>query len=220
MTSPDQFRAPPPPAVDSSQHAEELLQVLKNRGPRTGRRRTEYETLSAPFWADDLGTATPPGHWNVIAQDPRAPQPALHPGDRAALCVAQPGHRRCGHLLLGYQVFSTAPGAPRPASANSIPRSTRTWCRPPDFIPLMTTPAFPSYTSGPQHIFPRRPSRILEHFFGTDDIEFTVTSEGLPGAVRTFKKTFGMPQKKIGMSRVWGGIHVMSDNLAGPGRPA
>ena len=38
-------------------------------GARDGAERTEYETLSAPFWSDDLGSATPPGHWNVIAQD-------------------------------------------------------------------------------------------------------------------------------------------------------
>src|SRR5207249_5447352 len=31
--------------------------------------RTADQTQIANFWADGAGTATPPGHWNVIAQD-------------------------------------------------------------------------------------------------------------------------------------------------------
>ena len=57
-------------------------------------------------------------------------------------------------------------------------------------------------------------SRLLERYFGTDDIEFTITSDGLPGAVRTFKKLSDARQE-IGMSRIWAGIHVMSDNVEG-----
>ena len=57
-------------------------------------------------------------------------------------------------------------------------------------------------------------ARLLAVFFGTDDIEFSVTSDALPGAVRTFKK-LSDAQKEAGMSRVWGGIHTMSDNLEG-----
>ena len=41
-----------------------------------------------------------------------------------------------------------------------------------------------------------------------------VTSEGLPGAVRSFKKLSDC-RKEIGLSRVFGGIHVMADNTAG-----
>ena len=47
---------------------------------------------------------------------------------------------------------------------------------------------------------------------GTDDIEFSVASDGLPGAVHTFKR-LSDAQREVGMSRVWGGIHTMSDNL-------
>jgi hypothetical protein len=57
-------------------------------------------------------------------------------------------------------------------------------------------------------------SRTIELFFGTDDIEFTATSDGLPGAIRPFKK-ISDARREVGMSRVWGGIHVMSDNLEG-----
>jgi hypothetical protein len=81
----------------------------------------------------------------------------------------------------------------------------------PDFIPLMVSPAFPSYASG-HSTFSAAASRLLERYFGSDDLEFTVTSDGLPGAVRTFKK-LSDARREIGMSRIWAGIHFMSDNL-------
>ena len=81
----------------------------------------------------------------------------------------------------------------------------------PDFIPNMASPPFPSYTSG-HSTFSAAGARILALYFGTDDIEFSITSDGLPGAVRSFKK-LSDAQREAGMSRVWGGIHTMSDNL-------
>src|SRR5690606_32553158 len=68
LESASQFRAPPPPPLDSPEYAAEIAYVNKV-GPRDGAERTEYQTLSTPFWSDDLGSATPPGHWNVIASD-------------------------------------------------------------------------------------------------------------------------------------------------------
>jgi hypothetical protein len=53
---------------------------------------------------------------------------------------------------------------------------------------------------------------VLAHFFGTDNIEFSVGSDGLPGVVHTFK-SLSEASREAGMSRVWGGIHTMSDNL-------
>jgi hypothetical protein len=81
----------------------------------------------------------------------------------------------------------------------------------PDFIPNMPSPPFPTYTSG-HSTFSAAGARILALFFGTDEIEFSVTSDALPGAVRTFTK-LSDAQREAGMSRVWGGIHTMSDNL-------
>ena len=81
----------------------------------------------------------------------------------------------------------------------------------PDFIPNMPSPPFPSYTSG-HSTFSAAGARLLAVFFGSDDIEFSVTSDALPGSVRTFKK-LSDAQKEAGMSRVVGGIHTMADNL-------
>lgn len=211
MTACDQFRAPPPPTLDSKEFADELAYVAKVGG-RDGAERTEYETLSTPFWADDLGSATPPGHWNVIAQDLVRRQ-KLSVAETARLFAllnfanADAGIS-CWDSKFFYRTWRPETGI-RELDTATNPHAVPN----PDFIPNMSSPAFPSYTSG-HSTFSSAASRILERFFGTDDIEFTTLSDGLPGAVRSFKK-LSDARKEIGMSRVWGGIHTMSDNLAG-----
>jgi len=211
MKTPAQFRAPPPMKIDSKEYAEELAYVAKV-GPRDNAERTEYQTLSTPFWMDDLGSATPTGHWYQIAQD-----------------LAKRNHLdtvQCARLfaLLGFA------GADAGISCWDSKFFYSTW-RPEngiremdrkinplvvlntEFIPNMAAPAHPDYTSG-HSTFTGAATRLLELYFKTDDIEFTTTSDGLPGAVRTFKK-LSDARREVGMSRVYGGIHTMSANLEG-----
>ncbi len=211
MRSPDQFRAPPPPVLDSKQVADELAEVVR-LGARDHAERTEYQTLSTPFWADDLGSCTPPGHWNVIAQD-LARRNHLSTAETARLFAllnlaeADAGIA-CWDTKFFYRTW-------RPETAiRELDRTRNPHANPqPDFIPNMGSPAFPSYVSG-HSSFSAAGSRILERFFGTDAIEFTATSDGLPGAVRTYQ-SLSACRDEIGMSRVFGGIHVMVDNLEG-----
>ena len=211
MTSPSQFRAPPPPALGSQQYADELAYVVKV-GARDGAERTEYETLTAPFWADDLGSCTPPGHWNVIAQDLARRNHLTTPECARLFALLNLACADAGISCWDSKFFYSTW---RPETAiREITKETNPFTEAhADFIPLMTTPAFPTYTSG-HSTFSAAASRILELYFGTDDIEFTATSDGLPGAVRSYKK-LSEARKEIGMSRVWGGIHFMADNLVG-----
>jgi hypothetical protein len=211
MTSPDQFRAPPPPALDSQEHAEEIAYVVKV-GARDGSERTEYETLTAPFWADDLGSATPPGHWNVIAQDLARRHRLSTPECARLFALLNLACADAGISCWDSKFFYST-WRPETAIREITKEINPHAVAHPDFIPLMGTPAFPSYTSG-HSTFSAAATRIVERFFGTDNIAFTTTSDGLPGAVRTFQK-LSDARKEIGMSRVWGGIHFMSDNLVG-----
>ena len=209
LTAPEQFRAPPPEALGSKEYAEELAFVAK-RGARDNAERTEYETLSTPFWNDDLGTSTPPGHWNQIALA-LARRNKLSVPDAARLFAllnfaeADSGIG-CWETKFFYN-FWRPETALREMEAKTNPNAKVE----PDFIPNMASPPFPSYTSG-HSTFSAAGARILALYFGTDDIEFSITSDGLPGAVRSFKK-LSDAQREAGMSRVWGGIHTMSDNL-------
>jgi hypothetical protein len=212
MTSPEQFRAPPPPAFDSKEAAEEMAEIVRI-GARDNSERTEYQTLAAPFWSDDLGSATPPGHWNVIAQD-LARRNKLSTFETARLFALL--NLACADAGISSWDSKFHYNTWRPETALRDPNIETVnphAARHAEFIPLMASPAFPSYTSG-HSTFSSAGSRIVERFFGTDDIEFTTTSDGLPGAVRTFKK-LSECRDEIGMSRLWGGIHVMSDNIEG-----
>ena len=57
-------RPVPPPSTKSVQFANEVAEVKKFSQNAT---RKEMEIVT--FWADGVGTYTPPGHWNAIAAD-------------------------------------------------------------------------------------------------------------------------------------------------------
>lgn len=69
ISSGSQFRDPVgPPPIASSEYAADLAEV-RDLGSATSATRTADQTEIAQFWADGGGTATPPGHWNRIAQN-------------------------------------------------------------------------------------------------------------------------------------------------------
>jgi hypothetical protein len=209
MTSASQFRSPPPLPITSKEYADELAYVNKV-GPRDGAERSEYETQCTPFWSDDLGTSTPPGHWNMIAQDiARRRNLSVLDSARlfALLNIAEAdGAIQCWETKYFYSAW-------RPETAlRELDAATNPKVAPnPGFIPNMASPPFPAYTSG-HSTFSATGARSLALFFGTDEVEFSVTSDGLPGAVHSFKR-FSDAQREAGMSRIWGGIHTMADNL-------
>jgi hypothetical protein len=55
---------------------------------------------------------------------------------------------------------------------------------------------------------------VLAHFYGTDDVNFTATSDSLPGVVRSFRSLTACADE-VGRSRIYGGIHFQFDNRAG-----
>ena len=67
ITSPDQFRADPPPALDSPEFTQAFNQI-KAIGAANSTTRTAEQTDIARFWAGPSGTVQPPGHWNSIAR--------------------------------------------------------------------------------------------------------------------------------------------------------
>jgi hypothetical protein len=68
IPSNDFFRPNGPPALESEKYAADYNEV-KELGATAGSTRTAEQTKIALFWADGPGTVTPPGHWNIIAQD-------------------------------------------------------------------------------------------------------------------------------------------------------
>lgn len=211
LESSSQFRAPPPPPLDSPEYAQEIAYVNKV-GNRDGAERTEYQTLSTPFWSDDLGSATPPGHWNVIARDIVQTRGFSELEIARIFALINVAGADAGITCWETKYFYSTW---RPETAlREITRESNAHAQTnPGFIPNMASPAFPSYTSG-HSTYTAAMSHMLALCLGTDDVEFTATSDGLPGVIRTYSK-LSDARREVGMSRVWGGIHVMSDNLEG-----
>lgn len=213
LESSKQFRAPPPLPLASAEYAEELAFVNKV-GPRDGADRTEYQTLSTPFWSDDLGSATPPGHWNVIAQGiVKSEGIDADVGKTAWLYAILNIAGADAGITCWETKYYYSTWRPETAIREIEPEHNPKAPKNPDFIPNMASPAFPSYTSG-HSTYTAAMTRMLERCIGKDDIEFTATSDGLPGVVRSYSK-LSDARREVGMSRVWGGIHVMSDNIEG-----
>lgn len=208
MTSGDQFRPAPPPDLTSAEYAAAFDEV-KDLGSLTSATRTADQTDIAKFWADGGGTWTPPGHWNSIAQGIAAQEGNTLAENARMFALLNIGTAdaaiSCWDAKYAYDLW-------RPITAiraadtdgNAGTDQDAAW------TPLLTTPPFPTYTSG-HSTFSGAASSILAAFFGTDNIAFTTPAEGFVVPDRSFN-SFSEAANEAGMSRIFGGIHFQFDN--------
>jgi len=211
MSSGSQFRAPGPPLLTDDAYVASYNEV-QALGRYNSTQRTADQSEIAVFWDDGLGTQTPPGHWNDIAQ----------------IAAAQMGNSLIENLrlfaLLGLTVADAAIvswdskyhyGHWRPYTGivmGDIDGNPVT-ARDTGYRSFITTPPFPSHTSG-HSTFSGSSGRLLANFFGTDDIAFTVGSDGTPGVTRDFE-SLSEASEEAGQSRIYGGIHWQYENRGG-----
>jgi hypothetical protein len=203
MSSSSQFRPPGPPSLDSEQYAEDYNEV-KELGAAIGSTRTQEQTLIALFWADGAGTETPPGHWNSIAQNIAAARGnTLEQNARlfALLNIAMADAAICAWDAKYTFHFW------RPVTAIDVAEPGLNWAS------FIVTPPFPDYVSG-HSTFSGAAATVLELFYGTDDLPFTIGSDFLPGVHRSFE-TCGAAAGEAAESRLYGGIHFRSANQDG-----
>lgn len=211
MTSGSQFQGGGPPALYSAQYAMDFNET-KSIGALNSITRTAYQTQTALFWADGGGTATPPGHWNLIAQSVAQQQGnTLLQNARlfALLNISMADAAICAWDDKYAYNFWRPITAIRLADPSVNPLTTPD----PTWGPLLTTPNFPEYVSG-HSTFSGTAAEVLTDFFATDDITFTTGSDSLPGVERTFT-SFSEAADEAGRSRIYGGIHFeFSDQSA------
>lgn len=211
IASGEQFRRAGPPALTSQRYTEAFNHV-KSLGSKTSTERTEEQTEIAKFWSDGGGTETPPGHWNTVAR----------------IVAAQEGNTLAQNArlfaLLNIALADAAISCwdnkyaynhvrPITAIRNAADDGNPDTEADPAWEPLITTPPFPTYTSG-HGTFSGAASTILAKFYGTDKITFTAGSDGLPGVQRTFH-SFSEAADEAAASRLYGGIHWDYDNYDG-----
>jgi Ca2+-binding RTX toxin-like protein len=210
MSSGDQFRPAAPQALNSQQYATDY-NMVKSLGSSTSATRTEIQTNIAKVWAGGPGTATPPGQWNMIAQNLAESQGnTLYENARLfaqlniALADAAINAWDCKYAFDFWRPITAVQNGGTDGNAATAPDAT--WAS------LLTTPPFPTYTSG-HSTFGGAASTVLTRFFGTDNLTFTLPSEvtGVPN--RTFT-SLRKAADEAGFSRIYGGIHFNFDNLA------
>jgi PAP2 superfamily len=211
MPSSSFVRPPGPPSLDSSQWAADYNEV-KAIGAAVGSSRNAEQSLIAWFWADGVGTETPPGHWNSVAQRVSADRgDSLENRARlfALLNMAMADAAICAWDAKYTYNFWRPVTAIRNGDADGNPATVGD----PSWTSFIVTPPFPDYVSG-HSTFSGAAATVLATFYGTDNISFTVGSDGLPDVTRAFT-SFSAAAKEAALSRLYGGIHFRTANEDG-----
>ncbi len=205
------FRPSGPPNLQSLEYALEYNEV-KLLGEKDESIRTREQTEIALFWADGAGTVTPPGHWNVIAQDVATKRRnSLQQNARLfALMNVAMADAAIGawdakyHYNFWRPVTAIREGD---TDGNLLTVKDSYW------ESLIITPPFPDYISG-HSTFSGAAAAVLSLFYGTPRIRFTTGSDALPGVVREFRSFFEAADEAA-LSRLYSGIHYRSANEDG-----
>jgi hypothetical protein len=202
LTSGSQFRPPPPPALGSAEYRDAYNQV-KSLGGAFSNTRTEDQTEAAFMWVAGAGSVTPPGLWNQVAQSLAAAQSVEENARMFALlnfATADAGIS-CWDAKYEYSFWRPITGI----NLGDTDGNDETLADP-DWVPLISTPAFPAYTSG-HSTFSAAAASILAQWFGSDEFEFSITSDG----ITRFYTSFSDAAHEASMSRIYGGIHWIFD---------
>ena len=202
------FRPNGPPPLGSAKYAADYNEV-KALGENDSTTRTAEQTEIARFWADGAGTVTPPGHWNVIAQDVATDRRlTIRQNARlfALLNVAMADAAIAAWDAKYVYNFWRPVTAIRAGDTDGNPATDPD----PTWMSLIVTPPFPDYISG-HSTFSGAAATVLSLFYGTPRVPFSTTSDALPNVVRDFRG-FLQVAREAALSRMYGGIHYRFAN--------
>lgn len=208
MNRPSQFRPAPPPPLSSRRYLREYNEV-KAIGSQWNSARTPEQDDVARFW-----TANFFSQWNATLRE-IAEQYLDDTGDRARLLalasIAAADSQISAYEAKYHYNFWRPVTAIREGDHDGAPKTIGD----PTWTPLIPTPAFPDHTSG-ANCLTAAITTVLRHYFGTDALEFTVSSSAPDLLVnpRTYQRLSEIEKEMIGV-RVLQGIHFRSAEVAG-----
>jgi membrane-associated phospholipid phosphatase len=200
----DQFRPGAPPTLASAGYARALNEV-KSLGQNTSTTRSADQTVAAKFWPGPIWTT-----WNEIAEN----SVLAHHTDLVrtsrlfALLNLSFADTTIAFYDAKYHYHLWRPITAIREADDLNPAVTAD----PNWTPLLTTAADPSYP-GAHSAISGAGAAVLSSFFGDHD-RIRVTSDVLPGVVRTFD-TYSGAATEAGLSRIYGGVHTRIDHQAG-----
>jgi hypothetical protein len=203
LQSSSQFRSAGPLAIDSPAYATEFNEV-KALGSATSATRTAEQTHIALFWQ-----STPVKTWNEVARTIVINR-NLSLADSARLfamenLAAADASINCWNDKYFFDFWRPVNAIRRAGEdGNAATVADPTWSQ------LINAP-YPEHPSG--HLcLDGVHLRVLETFFGTDEISFGVTSIAFPGEVRPFSR-FSQVLDEIVEARIWAGLHFRNGDV-------
>ncbi len=164
---------------------------------------TAEQTLIANYWADNAGaTGTPPGHWVRITS-------GFLQNYNVDLAVGAQAYARVGMAVADAFIACWAAKYTynRERPVTFIRQNIDA-----NWLPLLTTPAFPEYTSG-HSTQSGAATTVLAAMFG--DVPFTDESKQDEGFQPRSFTSFTAAGDEAALSRLYGGIHYRSGNEVG-----
>jgi hypothetical protein len=213
LPTPYYFLPRRPPALNSQEYADAVNEI-KAIGGATSSVRTEEQTLSAKLWASVGYKENWGGVWNGVARDlTYIKNLSLIESTRmfALLNVSMmDGLQTAQASKYVFQVWRPVTAIQR-AGEDMNPATDAD----PDWMPLLTTPAYPSY-AGNMACIGAASARALALYFGTNDIPVSFqwsSTDGINYVARGFSGFWQMAEHQAA-SREYGGIHFHFDTTA------
>jgi hypothetical protein len=201
MNSSSQFRANEPPALWSPEYTRDYNEV-KSLGCNACPDRDADQTDLAHFWNSNYVVL-----WNTVLRD-IAGAHVSNIGDTARL-FALAEMSMADAIITAWDtkkfyVYWRPITAIREGDTDGNPRTEADL----SWTPLITTPAYPDYTSGANNITAAA-TRALSLFFGTNDMNFSITTTNTgptQNDTRNFT-SFSDVQEEVVNARIYEGIH-------------
>src|SRR5579864_8906110 len=203
----NQFRPGPPPALTSDRYSDDFNEV-KSLGVMNGTAATADQMLTGHFWNGAIQN-----YWNEIAQTAAIEHNLTTP--QSARLFALLNLSLADGVIAFYDAkytynFWRPVTAVRSADTDNNPDTTAD----PNWLPEVgnTTPD-PSYP-GAHAVISAAGAAVLDSFFKPKRFDFSVTSEVMPGAERSFTR-YSAAEEEATLSRIFAGVHFRTDLTVG-----
>ena len=200
-----QFAPPPPPALTSSQYTRDFNEA-KAYGSLTSTVRTPDQTATALFFSGSSFI-----QFNAMLRD-QATVRNLDMVDSARMFAAADMSVADGVITVWRAKYDY--GLWRPISAINLADTDGNpdTIADPTWTPLITTPAYPEYSSG-YNMFAATTTGTLDELFHTDHLNLSLISTAVPNVVRHYA-TGASVRADVVNARIWQGIHFRSADEA------
>ncbi|MHC1710341.1 MAG: putative Ig domain-containing protein [Methanomassiliicoccales archaeon] len=203
MTSGDQFRLAGPPELTSAEYAAAFNQT-KALGARNSLTRTASQSEDALFWIAGV-----PDHWHGVAREMSARED-LDLKERARLFALLSVALADASISGWDNKYTYKFWRPVTAIQNADQDGNPATMAMANWMPFITTPAFPEYASGHSTTCMAGAS-LLASYFGSDAAVYVRTSAtmGLPAHEYS---SFSEMAQEAGDSRIGAGVHFSFSN--------